>query len=56
MKYAVDMRSRAMMHIPNFMEIVLGIQKLMGGDTHTPRQHGDRISLHFKEIRLKTLS
>jgi hypothetical protein len=30
MKYAVEMRSGAMIHIPSFMKIGSGIQKLIG--------------------------
>jgi hypothetical protein len=47
MKYAVEMGSDAMTHIPNFIKIDSAIQKLMGEDTQTHRQHGDRISLLF---------
>jgi hypothetical protein len=36
MKYAVEMGSGAMMHIPSFIKIDSGIQKLMGrGDSQT---------------------
>jgi hypothetical protein len=45
MKYAVGMGSGAMIYIPSFIKIGSGIQKLIGGDTQTHRQHGDRISL-----------
>jgi hypothetical protein len=31
MKYAVEMGSRGMTYIPNFIKIGTGIQKLMGG-------------------------
>jgi hypothetical protein len=55
MKYAVEMVSDAMIHIPNFIKIGSDIQKLIGG---IHRQHGDRISLlsfvQSKENRLKT--
>jgi hypothetical protein len=37
--------SDAMMYIPSFMKTGSGIQKSMGGDTQTHRQHGDRINL-----------
>jgi hypothetical protein len=43
MKYAVEMGSGAMIYIPSFIKIGLGIQKLMGGGIH--RQHGGRMSL-----------
>jgi hypothetical protein len=43
MKYGVEMGSGAMVYIPSFINIGLGIEKLMGGRIH--RQHGDRISL-----------
>jgi hypothetical protein len=33
------------MYIPNFIKIGSPIQKLIGGDTQTHRQHGERISL-----------
>jgi hypothetical protein len=56
MKYAVRMGSGTMKHIPSLIEIVSGIQKLIGGETH--RQHGDHISLLLlfqnKESKLKT--
>jgi hypothetical protein len=45
MKYAVEMGSGAMTYIPSFMKIGSGIQKLIGGDIQTHRQHGERISL-----------
>jgi hypothetical protein len=45
MKYAVEMGSGAMIYIPSFINIDSGIQKLIGTDSHTNRQHGDRISL-----------
>jgi hypothetical protein len=43
MKYAIEMGSGAMIYIPSFMKIGLGIQKLIGGGIH--RQNGNRISL-----------
>jgi hypothetical protein len=45
MKYAVEMSSGAMIYIPNLIKIGSATQKLIGRDTHTRRQHGDRISL-----------
>jgi hypothetical protein len=46
MKYADEMGSGAMIHIPSFVKIDTGIPKLIGrGDTLTHRNHGDRISL-----------
>jgi hypothetical protein len=54
MKYFVKMGSGAMMHIPSFIKIASGIQKLIGGDAETHRQHGDRIS-QFYESRLKQI-
>jgi hypothetical protein len=35
MKYAVEMGSGDMIYIPSFIKIGSGIQKLIGGDTHT---------------------
>jgi hypothetical protein len=56
MKYAAEMGSGAMIHI-RFIKIGSGIQKLIRGDSHTERQHGDGISLlslfQNKESRLK---
>jgi hypothetical protein len=56
MKYAADMGSGAMVYIPSFLKIGSGIQKLMGGNTQTHRQHGDLLSLLLffqnKECRL----
>jgi hypothetical protein len=37
MKYAVEMGSGAMMYIPSFIKIGLGIQKLMGGGVQRQR-------------------
>jgi hypothetical protein len=53
MKYAVKMGSGAMiMHVPSFIKIVSGIQKLISWDTQAYKHHGDRISL-LQESRLK---
>jgi hypothetical protein len=56
MIYAVEMGSGAMIYIPSFIKIILGIQKLIG-EIHRHRQHGDLISqLRFflnKESRLQ---
>jgi hypothetical protein len=35
MKYTIEMASGAMIYIPGFIQIGSGIQKLIGGDTHT---------------------
>jgi hypothetical protein len=55
MKYAVEMGSSAMIFIPSFIIIGLGILKLIGG---IHRQHGDLISLiclyQHEESMLKT--
>jgi hypothetical protein len=59
-KYVVEMGSSALIHIPSFIRISLGIQKLIGRiHRHTHGQYGDRISplLFFfqnNESRLKT--
>jgi hypothetical protein len=57
MKYAVEIGSGAMIYIPSFIKIGSAIQKLMGRDTQTHRQNGDRIRLisffQNKECRLK---
>jgi hypothetical protein len=60
MKYAVEMGSGAIICIPSFIRIGLGVRKLlMGGNTHTHthRQQGNPISLLLffknKESRLK---
>jgi hypothetical protein len=45
MKYAVETSSGAMIYIPSFIKTGGGIQKLMGGDLRTHKQHGDLISL-----------
>jgi hypothetical protein len=54
MKYAVEMDSGAMIYIPNFIETNSAIQKQIGGDTQTHREHDDCISLvlFFKIIKL----
>jgi hypothetical protein len=58
MKYAVEMGSPDMIHIPSFIKIGSGIQTLIGGYSH--RQHGDTMSLLLfflnKESRLKIIS
>jgi hypothetical protein len=36
MKYAAEMGSGAMIYIPSFIKIGLGIQGLIGGDSETP--------------------
>jgi hypothetical protein len=47
MKYSVETGSGVMIYIPNVINIVSGIQKFIGGDTQTHREHGDVISLLF---------
>jgi hypothetical protein len=37
MNYVVKMGLGAMVYIPSFIKIDSGIQKLLGGDTHTAR-------------------
>jgi hypothetical protein len=39
------MGSGAVIYVPSCIKIGSGIQKLIGRDTQTHRQHGDRISL-----------
>jgi hypothetical protein len=52
MKYAVEMGSGAMIYIPCFIKVGLGIQKLMRVGTQTHRQHEEGISpLFFFKIR-----
>jgi hypothetical protein len=57
MKYAVEMGLGAMIYIPGFIKIGLGIQKLTRG---IHRQHADRISLLLfienEESRLETVT
>jgi hypothetical protein len=45
MKYATAMGSGTIIYIPSFIKIGSNIQKLMGGDSQTQRQHGDLVSL-----------
>jgi predicted RNase H-related nuclease YkuK (DUF458 family) len=45
MKYAVEMGSGAMTFIPSFIKTGSGIQKLLGGDSQTHREHSDFISV-----------
>jgi hypothetical protein len=45
MKYAVEMGSGSMIHVPNFIIIGSGIKKFMGGGRQTHGQNGDRIRL-----------
>jgi hypothetical protein len=54
MKYAVEIKSGAMIYTQSFIKISSGIEKVMGG---IYRQHGDHIGLLFfknEECRLKT--
>jgi hypothetical protein len=57
MKYAVQMGLSAMIYIQSFIKICPGIQKLIGGNKQTHRQHRGLISLLLflqnKESRLK---
>jgi hypothetical protein len=59
MKYAVEMGSGAMIYIPSFIKISLGIQTFRRGDSQTHRQHGNLISLVLgfqnKESRLEII-
>jgi hypothetical protein len=41
----VEMCSGAVIYIPSFINTGSGIQKLIGRDTQTHKQHGGRISL-----------
>jgi hypothetical protein len=50
MQYAVEIGSGAMIYIPIFKANGSDIQKLIGGETQTHREHGDPIN---KESRLK---
>jgi hypothetical protein len=45
MKHAFELGSVAMIYIPSFINIGSSIQKLIGGNSQTHRQHGDRMSL-----------
>jgi hypothetical protein len=45
MKYAIVLGSGVIIPIQVFMKTGSGIQKLIGGDTQTHRQHGNRILL-----------
>jgi hypothetical protein len=45
MKYTVEMGSGAIIYIPSFIKIGLGIQKLIRGLHNHHRQHFDLISL-----------
>jgi hypothetical protein len=52
MKYVVWMGSGGKIYISSLITIGLGIQKLIGWDTQTYRQHGNLISLLlFLKIR-----
>jgi hypothetical protein len=58
MKYAVEIRSGAMIYTSSFIEIGSSIQKSIVG-IHSHRQHGDLICLLLfyqnKESRIKTI-
>jgi hypothetical protein len=46
------MGSGAVIYVPSFIKTGSGVQKLIGGDTQTPRQQRDLISLlYFFKIR-----
>jgi hypothetical protein len=45
MKYGVEMGSDVMVYTPDFIKTGSGIQKLIGSDSQTYRQHGGRINL-----------
>jgi hypothetical protein len=45
MNYGVEMGSGAMIYISDYTKIRFGIQKLIGRDSQTHRQHGNRKSL-----------
>jgi hypothetical protein len=52
MKYAVEMGSDATIYISSFIKIGSALQKLIGWNTQTYRQHGNSISLlSFFKIR-----
>jgi hypothetical protein len=55
MKYAVEMGSGAMIYISSFIKTGSGIQKLIGGDTQTHRQHGEPRKLTFIFFKIKKL-
>jgi hypothetical protein len=38
MKYAVEIASDGMMHVPSLIKISSGVRKLLGGDAHTDRK------------------
>jgi hypothetical protein len=44
-KYSVEKGSGVMIRIPSFIKICSDIQKLIGEDSQTHRQYGNRISL-----------
>jgi hypothetical protein len=52
MKYTIAMGSDTVIYMPSFMKIGSGIQKLVKGDSHLHRKHGDSISL-LEENMLK---
>jgi hypothetical protein len=59
MKQDVETGSVTMIHIPNFINIISGIQKLMEvGDSQTHKEYGNSIRLFSffqnKESRIKT--
>jgi hypothetical protein len=57
MKYAGEMGQGALIYIPGLIKTGSAIQKLIGRDTQTHRQHGDCVSLvsffKYKESRLR---
>jgi hypothetical protein len=53
MKYAVEISSDVMRYVPSFIKNDLGIQKLIGGGTHTHKYHGDLINLVFFLLKMR---
>jgi hypothetical protein len=54
MNYAVEIGSSAMIYIPNFIKIDLGIQEFMGGrGEYAGRQQGGLIKLPFFFFKIR---
>jgi hypothetical protein len=51
MKYAVEMGSGAIIYIPSLIKIRSGIQKLVGGFTHTDSMVISYAYVYFLKIR-----
>jgi hypothetical protein len=53
MKYAAEIGSGAMIHIPSLIKIGFRHSKVNSGDSQTHRQHGELISLLLFSFKIR---